>query len=355
MRRTINGIVYDTATATQIAQGDHGHPSSDAFWALYRKENGSYFELVADHDGVQEGLYPLTKRQARAWLERHANHLVEEQFGPDSEIAAPRFSRATLVAAVDLLAAALTTYSTLKTLLLRLGAEVATRCDEGNLRDRYNTLIEYLDEDETRRTDRNDFLLDAVVEAAAHQAEQRRGGSTEYQDAFTAFTRQLSLDGFVVIEGVVRSALPEELGLSDAQDEVRRLLVEHGFGLSRGHLELARSTHSRGEWAAANGQIRCFVESLLEAIADRLDPGGGPSKNGSVRGDRLAQTGFLQEDLGEWGDGGKNFTNGLMKRLHPAGAHPGLSDEEDSTFRLHLVLVSAKLWLVRFDRRMSRP
>jgi integrase len=46
---------------------------------------------------------------------------------------------------------------------------------------------------------------------------------------------------------------------------------------------------------------------------------------------------------------GGGFVNGLAKRLHPQGSHPGLSDQEDSTFRLHTVLLTARLLLERFD------
>jgi hypothetical protein len=54
--------------------------------------------------------------------------------------------------------------------------------------------------------------------------------------------------------------------------------------------------------------------------------------------------------LNEWDDDGKGFINGLVKRLHPQGPHPGLSDEDDSTFRLHVVLLTATLLLRRFAR-----
>jgi hypothetical protein len=37
----------------------------------------------------------------------------------------------------------------------------------------------------------------------------------------------------------------------------------------------------------------------------------------------------------------------FFRRLHPAGSHPGLSDEDDSTFRLHLVLLVARNLLRR--------
>jgi hypothetical protein len=48
-------------------------------------------------------------------------------------------------------------------------------------------------------------------------------------------------------------------------------------------------------------------------------------------------------------DNGLGFMNGLVKRLHPQGAHHGLSDESDSTVRLHMVLLTARLLLVRYD------
>ncbi|WNO54117.1 hypothetical protein [Stakelama saccharophila] len=61
----------------------------------------------------------------------------------------------------------------------------------------------------------------------------------------------------------------------------------------------------------------------------------------------LANKGFLATDRNEWTQDGKNFINGLFKMLHTDGSHPGLSDEDHSTFRLHLVIVSARTFLRR--------
>ena len=36
------------------------------------------------------------------------------------------------------------------------------------------------------------------------------------------------------------------------------------------------------------------------------------------------------------------------------GAHPGLSDEEDCTFRLHLVLLTARFFLRQLDTTVLR-
>jgi hypothetical protein len=117
-------------------------------------------------------------------------------------------------------------------------------------------------------------------------------------------------------------------------------------------LDQAIQSHSLGNWAAANSQVRSFLESLFDETAYRLDPNAPHGQNqGEARRQLLANITppFLSRDLNEWSDDGKNFVNGVFKRLHPQGAHPGLSGDEDCTFRLHLVLLLARLFLRRLD------
>jgi hypothetical protein len=128
------------------------------------------------------------------------------------------------------------------------------------------------------------------------------------------------------------------LGLPTVQSEVDRLLEKHGLNVPKGQLEQAIDAHARGNWAGANGQFRPFFEGLLDEIAARLAPPAGEPLR------RLAAIGFLSRDLNE-----RDFIYGLMKRLHPEGPHPGLSGGEDSTFRFHVVLLTARLLLTRFD------
>ena len=103
MKMIIEGVAYDTQTATSIAGGSHDHELSQAWWTLYRTSQGAYFEVVAGHDGVVENFNPLTNRQARRFLEINANHLVEQHFGPMPEARPLRFTRKTIVAATKLL------------------------------------------------------------------------------------------------------------------------------------------------------------------------------------------------------------------------------------------------------------
>ena len=195
------------------------------------------------------------------------------------------------------------------------------------------------------------LVVESAVELALSSDFHRKKGS------FDALFRALERDGFVVREGQLRPALPGNLDLPAADDEVHLLLKLYGLKTSLGHLDQAITAHAQGDWAAANGQLRTFYESLFDEIAPLVDPqNGSAAKTGETRRQLLANLTppFISRDLKEWSDDGKNFVNGTLKRMHPQGSHPGLSDEEDCTFRLHLVLLVARLFLRRLNSFLRR-
>ena len=167
--------------------------------------------------------------------------------------------------------------------------------------------------------------------------------------------RGLARDGYVVVwpehrGGVptLRAALPGEVDLPAADDEVHGLLTGFGFVTPLGHLDQAIEAHTRGDWAAANGQARTFMESLFDDISRHVRPEEAARRpTAENRRALLAELGFLSDPRKEWTSDGKNYLNGLFKMLHTEGAHPGLSDEDHSTFRLHVVLVTARVFLRR--------
>lgn len=170
------------------------------------------------------------------------------------------------------------------------------------------------------------------------------------------FLRGLALDGYVVSwdedarTPLLRAALPGEVDLPAADDEVHQLLKQFGFTVPLGHLDQAIDAHTRGDWAAANSQIRTFLEGLLSDIALRIDPQKAAELASSEnRRAWLAERGFLSSSRNEWTNDGKNYLNGLFKMLHTDGSHPGLSDEDHSTFRLHLGLITGRTLLRRLN------
>jgi hypothetical protein len=146
------------------------------------------------------------------------------------------------------------------------------------------------------------------------------------------------------------------LDVREAEDELSYLLKQHGFTNAASHLAQAVSAFSRGDWAASNAQIRTFYEDLFSKISDRL--GGNPLASSAEKRTYLASADsgpFFFADYNEWesGRGRPSYVQGLWARLHPQGSHPGLSEEDDCAFRLQTVLIAARLFMRRFDRRVS--
>lgn len=156
---------------------------------------------------------------------------------------------------------------------------------------------------------------------------------------------------------VLKRMLPENIPGTDfreAENELAGLLNKHGFDVPKGHLTQALAAFQRGEWSSANGELRNFYESYLNEIANALGYEGADSSK--ARRDFLGaklDPPFLLADYNEWDAQKTQFVQGLMNRMHPHGGHPGLSEEEDATFRLQISLVTARLFLRRYSKRRA--
>lgn len=178
-----------------------------------------------------------------------------------------------------------------------------------------------------------------------------------FASAYPQLFNSLKRDGYTIRNMTVTKLLPNEIEEAKTENELMRLVDKFNFNVSKGHLEQAIDNHSHGNWAGANAQFRTFTESLLIEISNKLVP----SRNCTSAGDALQWLStqsvlspvFLSEHLNEVRHAGCNypFVNGLWKRLHPHGSHPGLSDEEDSTFRYHITIVFARYLLDRLETR----
>lgn len=147
-----------------------------------------------------------------------------------------------------------------------------------------------------------------------------------------------------------------ELDMRQAESEVVLLLGKHGFRVAQGHLTQAMSAFQRGEWSSANGALRNFLESYLNEIANLL--GCNQTLESKEKRNFLGnlQPPFLLAEYNEWNLNNQKpqYVQGLMSRMHLHGGHPGLSEEEDATFRLQINLITARLFLRRLDQRLSR-
>lgn len=257
-----------------------------------------------------------------------------------------RYKRRTLVEAANCLARL--DSADLDNLALLWGLEDYVLDSPGISRQRKVNLIIRLAADEPdRQTDDGVNIWDEMVEYVAKRAVRWLDNPS-----YEAFVRALEREGYQLVDDAtpIRPMLPPIAALPEAEDDVHALLDEFGMVTAKGQLEQAIKNHADGCWAAANGQFRPFIEGLFDGIAAALEPANAPMlKTSENRRELLAsrEPPFLYKHLGEWTQDGKNFINGLFKRLHAEGPHPGLSDEEDCTFRLHLALIVARHYLRR--------
>jgi hypothetical protein len=270
----------------------------------------------------------------------------------------PQFSRKTLLAATD----TLTNYghADIDRFLLEHSLEKVASTPGTSKQSRANELARFLVADPERTDENGRNIQDVIVEALVQRALDRCTGycgfdSKRFEEQYGSLFHGLERDGFSVQDGHLRRALPELLDLPRADDEVHALLDAYGFSTPKGHLDQAIDAHARGQWAAANAQFRPFVESLLDEIAEHLLSTSQLPPPGHQRRQWLANLDppFFIGSLNEWIGDGKGFIEAFYRRLHPQGSHPGLSDVDDSTFRLHLVLLVARLLLVRFKQRIQ--
>jgi len=177
-------------------------------------------------------------------------------------------------------------------------------------------------------------------------------GFESLSEDYPQLANSLEKDGFQLTDQGIRKKLPEKLPLLEQEDKLMALLSKHGFNVAKGHYDQAMAAHARGEWASANAQLRTFVEEFIDKAYDLVCSGGDQSNN--EKRIALAKAGFFVTEYNEYLFNGTGFIEGFWKRLHPEGSHPGLSEQSDSTFRLHLVILVIHYLLVRLDENYKR-
>jgi hypothetical protein len=246
-----------------------------------------------------------------------------------------QFSRNTIVEIIDALG--LSAHADIESFLIRFEMEEAD--NHSTLDPRKLDIVKYLIENPNKK---GPYGANLVFEIAEFLLENNR--HRDLEEAFPRLVRSLKRNGYIIEDSKLKTILPEKIHLAEAEDELTTLLKRFKFTTAKGHFEQALSAHTRGDWAGANSQLRPFIESLFDSIAETLcsDKTKLPQTS-HARKEFLTTLNppFLQTTLNEWEPTGKGFVQGFWYRLHPSGPHPGLSDEEDSTFRLHLVLIVA--------------
>lgn len=282
------------------------------------------------------------------------------------------FNRMTIVAAAEVISLS-RSHSDMEVLQVQWG--ISGRCSASSKSARIADLSKIAIEENPQVATECGYmpLTRALVDIAVQLPEHNRNN-----DCWKKFIAGLRLDGFEIVENEKRISsdrpwkaeatiitsslcrmLPDDipgLDIREANDEVRNLLRKHDLNIAAGHLEQAMSAFSLGNWAGANAQVRTFIESCFDEFAERFgcQPDSSATKKRSFLGSLTPP--FLLSDYNEWHSNNQKpqYVQGLISRLHPHGSHPGLSEEDDCTFRFQVALITARLFLRRFAGRTNQ-
>src|SRR3989304_6923844 len=218
-----------------------------------------------------------------------------------------QFSRNTIIELIR--AFDFRTKASLKQVALQFGLEQALGEGWLGIEKKETNLMEYLIQNPGLKGPHGSNLILELIEFLF---EQKCGGDKwdhkTPQEAFPRLVNALKLDVFAVDGLKVRSVLPESVPVAQQEDEVTHLLKKHGLATALGHLEQAIAAHTRGDWAAANSQLRSFVEEIFDRIAHELSGGSTAALSTShARRGWLASCSppFFEAAFNEGGGGGK--------------------------------------------------
>lgn len=158
--------------------------------------------------------------------------------------------------------------------------------------------------------------------------------------SYDVFQKSLRADGYDLHEGRLVPFPSPSIDVRHEEGVLERRLTSLGFTQALKHLEQATDNSTLGNWEAANGQTRSFMESLCNGIAAKLYTGQGtPPTSGDAR-KFLKTYGFLNEDESE-------FLRAFFQILHTSGAHAGTSSENDCHRRRLMAVALSNYYLER--------
>lgn len=150
----------------------------------------------------------------------------------------------------------------------------------------------------------------------------------------------LSVDGFELQDDKLVVTTPGPARLGPEVSAVEQNLSAYGLNVAASHYSQAVENLARGNFEAANGQLRSFMEDLFISICKAKRSKNFKDARSALQ--HMKDSGFLEPS--EW-----NMYRGFWDSSQNNGPHHGLSDYSEALYRLHVGTAIARYMLRRMD------
>ena len=214
--------------------------------------------------------------------------------------------------------------------------------EEYNMYQERNDPIEYINFESEANNAKGLFEEKAQELVSVLEENHDERAKEQAKQQIDTLQQALRADGHDLIKGRVVRFLSPSVDPGQEQGLLESRLNAAGFKVDHNHLIQSVNNAASGNWEAANGQLRSFLEGLCDDIAGRLyDEDGEAPTSGRAR-QFLKSVGFLTHEESD-------LLESFFKVLHGEGSHPGKSSEADCHRRRLMAVALANYYLDRLD------
>jgi len=160
----------------------------------------------------------------------------------------------------------------------------------------------------------------------------------EFSPIILGLRASLNLDGMEFRAGALVPTTPQPAQLAPQISLLESNLKSASLGIAARHYGQAADNFASGNFEAANGQLRSFLEDLFIQIC--MKKTGRESKHPTSALQKLHQSGYLEE--AEW-----RFLKEHWAACQSNGPHSGLTERSEALFRFHVATAIARYLLAK--------
>jgi hypothetical protein len=298
-------------------------------------------------DDAFQGLYLIRLNHCETALQSIIQkYAIIDMDTTKSQPAKSKFSNRTLSCIIEILADSYTD-SKLRTLFFKYNL-LDVYEQSGRLtakRRKVNDVFQHLcaaGDDSSRRA--LESIVRETLKEFYPQKEVSQIRRQRFFEKFPDLDTALRADGFHVREGELIPIISSLVEPVKEEALVETLLDKYGFSIAKNHLKQSYENYVGGNWEAANGALRSFLQDVFDQIALIIAPlGAGQKAPGGERRKLLQEKHFIESDTEA------KLVLGFFQFASHKGSHPGISNESDSRLRRYMAVALASYYLEKLE------